>query len=80
MSRTPAQKEVLDQMTDGLITLEEGRERFEKAGGVFADFKAFANENRNEIFHGDPISAETWPWPKEYGPAPEKAAPKRWRR
>ena len=31
MSRTPAQKEVLDQMTDGLITLEEGRERFEKA-------------------------------------------------
>jgi hypothetical protein len=74
MSRPQAQQDALDLMTDGLLTLEEGRERFAKAGGQAADFIAFANEHRNEIFHGDPITGEELEWPKEYEAGPQKSA------
>jgi hypothetical protein len=39
----------LEQMTDGLITLEEGRERYLKAGGNLADFEAFVELHREDI-------------------------------
>ncbi len=79
MSRPQAQQDALDLMTNGLITLEEGRGRFEKAGGQAADFIAFAKEHRNEIFHGDPITGEECEWPKEYEAGPQKSAQARGR-
>jgi hypothetical protein len=79
MNRSQAQQDVLDLMTEGFITLDEGRERFEKAGGQIADFIAFAREHRSEILHGDPITGEEHEWPAEYETGPQKASPKRGR-
>lgn len=65
MGKTQTRADVLEQMTDGLITLDEGCERFLRHGGNVADFVQFAAKNKSEIFHGDPIGAKQAPWPKD---------------
>ena len=65
MDKAQTRADVLAQMTDGLITLDEGCERFLRHGGNVADFVQFAAKNKSEIFHGDPIGAKEAPWPKD---------------
>lgn len=65
MDKAQTRADVLEQMTDGFITLDEGCERYLRHGGNVAGFVQFATKNKSEIFHGDPVSAQKEPWPKD---------------
>ena len=69
MSDFRMRQDTMQHVFDGLLTLEEGRERCMQFRGelteaeAFEEYKSFAIKNRAEIFHGDPLTGEEWPWP-----------------
>jgi hypothetical protein len=74
MAKEQLQAETLQHMVDGLITLDEGCERYLKHGGQPEAFIAFAVKHKSEIFCGNPITGKEWPWPKDLSEHVQKCA------
>jgi len=56
-------EEILEQMTDGFLTVKEAEKQYLQAGGSLRDFVSYANANRDRCFHGDPFTGKAEPWP-----------------
>jgi hypothetical protein len=56
--------DIIQDVLDKMITVTEGEERFVNAGGDRAHYRAWANKNRDKVFHGCPITGDEDPnWP-----------------
>ncbi len=45
--------DILELMLDIFLTIEEGREKYLKAGGNAAEFEAFVKQHRHELVSDD---------------------------